>query len=222
MANIDSKYDSFIHFTVKFNSRDYSISFFSGIFNSKNYSITFFPGKFDSKIDTKFEFFLYQLSKIFIQQNQVNNANSAFIFMINLLIIQDCRSGSVGWVGQLVRLFRLIWWSRWSWLSMWSRCSRSSGWSTWSRLTMWSGYWSWNFQLKMHRGCRVAEVVRRHGRPPPKSLDLDENFKPEYTLFCRDLHTFCRSLGKKSAFLGKNSASWAGSALLHGIYCIFY
>ena len=33
MANIDSKYDSFIDFTVKFNSRDYSISFFSGIFN---------------------------------------------------------------------------------------------------------------------------------------------------------------------------------------------
>ena len=28
MANIDSKYDSFIHFTVKFNSKDYSISFF--------------------------------------------------------------------------------------------------------------------------------------------------------------------------------------------------
>jgi len=53
MANIDSKYDSFIHFTVKFNSRDYSISFFSGIFNSKNYSITFFPGKFNSKIDSK-------------------------------------------------------------------------------------------------------------------------------------------------------------------------
>ena len=28
MANIDSKYDSFIHFTIKFNSKDYSISFF--------------------------------------------------------------------------------------------------------------------------------------------------------------------------------------------------
>ena len=25
MANIDSKYDSFIHFTVKFNSKDYSL-----------------------------------------------------------------------------------------------------------------------------------------------------------------------------------------------------
>ena len=53
MANIDSKYDSFIHSTIKFNSKDYSISFFSGIFNSKKYSIIFFPGKFNSKIDSK-------------------------------------------------------------------------------------------------------------------------------------------------------------------------
>ena len=63
MANIDSKYDSFIHFTVKFNSRDYSISFFSGIFNSKNYSITFFPGKFNSKIDSKILIWLYSIHK---------------------------------------------------------------------------------------------------------------------------------------------------------------
>ena len=34
---------------------------------------------------------------------------------------------------------------------------------------------------------RVAEVVREHGRHPPKSLDSDENFKPEHTLFCREL-----------------------------------
>ena len=34
---------------------------------------------------------------------------------------------------------------------------------------------------------RVAEVVRGHGGPPPKSLDSDENFKPEHTLFCREL-----------------------------------
>ena len=53
-ANIDSKYDSFIHFTIKFNSKDYSISFFSGIFNSKKYSIIFFPGKFNLKIDSNF------------------------------------------------------------------------------------------------------------------------------------------------------------------------
>ena len=31
---------------------------------------------------------------------------------------------------------------------------------------------------------RVAKVVREHGWHPPKSLDLDENVKPEHTLFC--------------------------------------
>ena len=36
-------------------------------------------------------------------------------------------------------------------------------------------------------GNRVAEVARGHGGPPPKSLDSDENFKPEHTLFCREL-----------------------------------
>ena len=59
----------------------------------------------------------------------------------------------------------------------------------------------------------VAEVVRGHGGPPPKSLNLDENFKPEHTLFFRDLRTF---------FHFKNSASWTKSALLHGIYCMLY
>ena len=61
MANIDSKYDSFIHFTKKFNSKDYSISIFSVIFNSNK--ITFFPGKFNSKV----EFGFIQFNKKFIQ-----------------------------------------------------------------------------------------------------------------------------------------------------------
>ena len=34
---------------------------------------------------------------------------------------------------------------------------------------------------------RVAEVAREHGWHPPKSLDSDENVKPEHTLFCRVL-----------------------------------
>ena len=34
---------------------------------------------------------------------------------------------------------------------------------------------------------RVAELAREHGWHPPKSLDSDENFKPEHTLFCREL-----------------------------------
>ena len=56
-----------------------------------------------------------------------------------------------------------------------------------------------------------------------------ENSKPEHTLFCRKLRFaaiyvlfFGDLWAKKSAFLGKNSASWARSALLHGIYCIFH
>ena len=44
--------------------------------------------------------------------------------------------------------------------------------------------------------------MREHGGPPPKSLDSDENFEPELTLFCReikicsDLRTFWKSLDK--------------------------
>ena len=34
---------------------------------------------------------------------------------------------------------------------------------------------------------RVAEAAREHGWHPPKSLDSDKNFKPEHTLFCREL-----------------------------------
>ena len=33
----------------------------------------------------------------------------------------------------------------------------------------------------------MAEVAREHGWHPPKSLDSDENFKPEHMLFCREL-----------------------------------
>ena len=74
----------------------------------------------------------------------------------------------------------------------------------------------------------MAEVVRGHGEPPPKSLDSDENFKPEHTLFCRELRfvaidtLFGDLLAKKVPFWVKNSVSWARSALLHGIYCIFH
>ena len=34
---------------------------------------------------------------------------------------------------------------------------------------------------------RVAEVAREHGWHPPKSLGSEKNFKPEYTLFGREL-----------------------------------
>ena len=72
------------------------------------------------------------------------------------------------------------------------------------------------------RSCAVA------GGPLPKSLDSPENFEPEHTPFCRELRfvaiyaLFLEIFGHKKCLLGKNSASWARSALLHGIYCIFY
>ena len=72
--------------------------------------------------------------------------------------------------------------------------------------------------------CRVAEVARH----PPKSLDSDENNKPEHTLFCRELRfvaiyaLFGDLWAKKVPFWVKNSVSWARSALLYGIYCIFH
>ena len=77
-------------------------------------------------------------------------------------------------------------------------------------------------------GGRVAEVARGHGGPPPKSLDPDENFKPKHTLFCLELRfvaiyaLFGDLWAKKVPFWVKNSVSWARSALLHGIYCIFH
>ena len=76
---------------------------------------------------------------------------------------------------------------------------------------------------------RVAEVAREHRWHPPKSLDSDENFKPKHTLFCCKLRfvaiyaLFLEIFGqKKVPFWVKNSVSWARSALLHGIYCIFH
>ena len=51
--------------------------------------------------------------------------------------------------------------------------------------------------------------MRGHGGPLPKSLDSDENFKPDHTLFCRKLRfvaIYAHSgdlLAKKSAFLGQ-------------------
>ena len=40
---------------------------------------------------------------------------------------------------------------------------------------------------------RVAEVMRSHEGPSPKSLDLDENSKPKHIKICRDLCTFCKN-----------------------------
>ena len=63
--------------------------------------------------------------------------------------------------------------------------------------------------------------MRGHGGTPPKSLDSDKNFKLEHTLFCRELG-FVTIYALFEDLCVKNSVSWARSALLHGIYCIFH
>ena len=74
----------------------------------------------------------------------------------------------------------------------------------------------------------MAEVAREHGWHLPKSLDSDENFKPEHALFCRELRfvaiyaLFGDLWAKKVPFWVKNSVSRARCTLLHGIYCIFH
>ena len=82
MTNIDSKYDSFIHFTIKFNSKDYSITFFPGIFNSKNWFKNLNLALFNS---TKYSFIrkpeyrtpLCQALQPFLRLQQVGQGTSA-------------------------------------------------------------------------------------------------------------------------------------------------
>ena len=74
---------------------------------------------------------------------------------------------------------------------------------------------TWNCCYE-RRSTRVAEVAREHGWHPPKSLDSDENFKPEHTLFCRELwfvaiHELLEIFGQtnvpfgvKTVFLGQD------------------
>ena len=62
-ANIDSKYDSFIHFTLKFNAKDYSISFFWEYSIQK---ITQKPFFLENSIP-KLQFGFIQFNKTFIQ-----------------------------------------------------------------------------------------------------------------------------------------------------------
>ena len=83
-----------------------------------------------------------------------------------------------------------------------------------------------NFSQYNMQGGRSCAGAR--GGPPPNSLDSDKNFKPRHTLFCCELRfvaiyaLFGDLLAKKVPFWVKNSVSWARSALLHGIYCIFH
>ena len=74
--------------------------------------------------------------------------------------------------------------------------------------------------LQVFIQCSVAEVAGAHGWHPPKSLDSDEK-KPKHTILCRELR-FVAIYALFGDLWVKNSVSWARSALLHGIYCIFY
>ena len=70
---------------------------------------------------------------------------------------------------------------------------------------------------------RVAEVVRG---PPPKSLDSDENFKPEHMLFCRKLRflaiyaLFGDHWAKKCLFESKTV--FLGQEVHYYMVCIAY
>ena len=74
----------------------------------------------------------------------------------------------------------------------------------------------------------ISNTFTQGGRSCAKSLDSDENFRPEHTLFCRKLrfvviYALVGDLwAKKVPFWVKNSVSWARSALLHGIYIAYF
>ena len=55
---------------------------------------------------------------------------------------------------------------------------------------------------------RVAEVVRRHGGAPTEKFGLGQKFKPELTLFCRELrfvaiYALFGDIWAKNVFLGQ-------------------
>ena len=69
----------------------------------------------------------------------------------------------------------------------------------------------------------MAEVVRAHRGPPPKSLDSDKNFKPEHTLFCRKLRFV--AIYTLFGYLWANFFSFffggGSKTVFRGIYCIY-
>ena len=77
---------------------------------------------------------------------------------------------------------------------------------------------------------RVASCAGARG-PPPKSLDSDENFKPDLTLFCRELR-FGAIFGSKTVFFGQEVHYYMvyiayfifhiSYFIFHISYCIFH
>ena len=59
----------------------------------------------------------------------------------------------------------------------------------------------------------MAEIAREHGWHPPKSLDSDENSKPEHTLFCRELR-FVASYALFGDLWAKKMPFWSKTVFL--------
>ena len=73
--------------------------------------------------------------------------------------------------------------------------------------------WISSSSASLLRG-RVAEVA---WGPPPKSLDSDENFKPQHTLFCRGLR-FVAIYSLFGDLWAKKVPVWVKNSIFHGIY----
>ena len=74
---------------------------------------------------------------------------------------------------------------------------------------------------------RVAEVVRRHEGPSPKSLYSDENFKPEHTLFCRELrfvaiYTLFGDLWAKKCLFGSKTVFLGQEVHYYMVYIAYF
>ena len=73
----------------------------------------------------------------------------------------------------------------------------------------------------------MAEVAQGHGGPPPKSLVLDENFKPEDTLFCRKLrfvaiYALFEIFGQKKCLFGSKTVFLGKELHPYMVYIAYY
>ena len=73
----------------------------------------------------------------------------------------------------------------------------------------------------------VAEVVRGRGWPPLKSLDSDENFKLEHTLFCCELrfveiYPLFGDLWAKKCLFGSKTVLLGHEVHYHMVYIAYF
>ena len=74
---------------------------------------------------------------------------------------------------------------------------------------------------------KVAEVVQGHRGPPPKSLDSDENFKPDYALFCRELrfvaiYALFEDLWAKKCLFGSKTVFLGQEVHFYMVYIAYF